>query len=407
MTTINHVDLDCGTVEVAEYSKADAAITELRQRYADIKEINPDTDDGYGFLKAGIKEVAGYRTALEKKRKEIKDPFLKAGKIIDSEAKRITAELVRLEDPMKAKKAIRGEREKREKEERIARLQQKVNNLKSYSERARGQSADYVAQLIGDLDMIDTEQDFYDLTTEACVAKRETLEKLSEIYTERLAYERAEREREEEAKKRRELEKQQLVDAAINKLKQAPLDYMGKPSSEIRDAIATFGAELKPDSFGDRHAEALAAQKVALAQLEQMAKTQESMEAQAAQEADQDADAAADTQPSEQPAAHFIQPTRTKVDGRRDQVVSVLPPTHGIACQTIPDDQREHAPMSQRRFEPRPGDELITITQREYDELMSESRMLAALMAQGVDQWGGYDRAREELGLSEASAQPF
>jgi hypothetical protein len=80
-------------------------------------------------------------------------------------------------------------------------------------------------------------------------------------------------------------------------------------------------------------------------------------------------------------------------------VVSVLPPTHGIACQTIPDDQREHAPMSQRRFEPRPGDEMITITNREYDELMTESRMLAALMAQGVDQWGGYDRAREELGL--------
>jgi putative phage-type endonuclease len=139
---------------------------------------------------------------------------------------------------------------------------------------------------------------------------------------------------------------------------------------------------------------------------EQAAKHQAELEAQRqaieAQVAIQDK-----AEPVTEPAPHFIQPTSTKVDGRRDQVVSVLPPTHGIACQTIPDDQREHAPMSQRRFEPRPGDELITITQREYDELMSESRMLAALMAQGVDQWGGYDRAREELGLSEASAQPF
>ena len=139
---------------------------------------------------------------------------------------------------------------------------------------------------------------------------------------------------------------------------------------------------------------------------EQAAKHQAELEAQRqsieAQVAIQDK-----AEPVTEPAPHFIQPTRTKVDGRRDQVVSVLPPTHGIACQTIPDDQREHAPMSQRRFEPRPGDEMITITNREYDELMTESRMLAALMAQGVDQWGGYDRAREELGLSETSDQPF
>jgi hypothetical protein len=144
---------------------------------------------------------------------------------------------------------------------------------------------------------------------------------------------------------------------------------------------------------------------------EQAAKHQAELEAQRqaieAQVAIQDK-----AEPVTEPAPNFIQPTRTKVDGRRDQVASLLPPTQGIACRTneenlIPDDQREHAPMSQRRFEPEPAPHFITITIYEYEELQAESRMLAALIAQGVDQWDGYERAREELGLSETSDQPF
>lgn len=36
---------------------------------------------------------------------------------------------------------------------------------------------------------------------------------------------------------------------------------------------------------------------------------------------------------------------------------------------------------------------MITITQKEYDELQDESAMLAALDAAGVDNWSGYDDA--------------
>lgn len=242
MTAINDIDLDKGTVNVAEYSKADAAISELRQQYADISAVDPDTDDGYAFLKAGIKEVAGYRTALEKKRKEIKDPFLKAGKIIDGEAKRITAALVALEGPMKDLKAVRDDREKREKEERIARLQQKVNDLKTYALLARGKPADQVAELINELDAIDTERDFYDLTTEACVAKRETLEALTEIYTERLTYERTEKERAELAAELAQLRQQQAAaqPAAEEPAKEQPAPRFGPPTARKREADGTI-----------------------------------------------------------------------------------------------------------------------------------------------------------------------
>jgi hypothetical protein len=101
------------------------------------------------------------------------------------------------------------------------------------------------------------------------------------------------------------------------------------------------------------------------------------------------------------------------VDGRRDQVASLLPPTQGIACRSIPNDQElsDFIEKNDMALQREPDGAIlethVTITILEYNELLAESRMLAALIAQGVDQWDGYDRAREELGLSEASAQPF
>jgi hypothetical protein len=51
--------------------------------------------------------------------------------------------------------------------------------------------------------------------------------------------------------------------------------------------------------------------------------------------------------------------------------------------------------------------EIVHISKVEYDDLLAESRMLAALMAAGVDQWSGYDEARESLGLTESVDRPF
>lgn len=44
------------------------------------------------------------------------------------------------------------------------------------------------------------------------------------------------------------------------------------------------------------------------------------------------------------------------------------------------------------------SDELIvTITTKEYNELIKDSEMLSALMSAGVDNWDGYDYAMESL----------
>ena len=44
-----------------------------------------------------------------------------------------------------------------------------------------------------------------------------------------------------------------------------------------------------------------------------------------------------------------------------------------------------------------PNEETITIPKKEYDELMHGSLFLSCLDAAGVDNWDGYDYAREMM----------
>lgn len=41
------------------------------------------------------------------------------------------------------------------------------------------------------------------------------------------------------------------------------------------------------------------------------------------------------------------------------------------------------------------AEETITITKKEYESLLEDSKWLQALNSAGVDNWGGYDYARE------------
>jgi len=102
--------------EIAEYSKTQAALNELAQRYKNVV-FDVTKKEGMAMALKGRAEIRGYRVALEKKRVEIKAPALERCKLIDSEAKRITAELVALEDPIDEQ--IKKE-EARKEEERLA-----------------------------------------------------------------------------------------------------------------------------------------------------------------------------------------------------------------------------------------------------------------------------------------------
>lgn len=104
--------------QIAEYSQTEQALAELRNKYA-ATVFDVRTSKGMREAREARAEIKGYRVALEKKRVEIKAPALERCRAIDTEAKRITGELLKLEDPID--ETIKAE-EARKEEERLAAL---------------------------------------------------------------------------------------------------------------------------------------------------------------------------------------------------------------------------------------------------------------------------------------------
>src|SRR5262245_51904969 len=96
---------------IAEYSKTEAALAELTVRYQGVT-FEVTTKDGMKAAKTARATLRDLRVALETKRQEIKEPVLVQGRLIDSEAKRISKALEALEDPIDAQ--IKGEERKQE-----------------------------------------------------------------------------------------------------------------------------------------------------------------------------------------------------------------------------------------------------------------------------------------------------
>lgn len=263
--------------QVAVFNATEAALSALREKYGTVPDV--ETAEGYDLAKAGIKEITGYRTGLEKKRKEIKAPYLDAGKIIDAEARRITGELEALESPLKEAKQKVDEREAREKAERIAKLQAKVDAITAHIEEAKGKSADEIAAIIERVDAIDPLIDFYDLTQEAVAARKDALAALNTLYQDRAAWERMEREKAEADAKLKEERRKNIIQQRLTNLKGMPLDLMDKSAKEIAAALEKLKGYVPPaDDFGEFHDEAIATQQSVIGQLERLHAQAEKME---------------------------------------------------------------------------------------------------------------------------------
>ncbi|WP_312903600.1 hypothetical protein [Stutzerimonas nitrititolerans] len=278
MTNLKNVDLERGTVEVAEYSQTNAALAALRAKYQVVPDAN--TEEGYAWVKAGIKELTGLRTSLEAARKREKEPHLQAGRILDAEAKRITEELVSLEKPMKAAKQEVDDRIERERQERIARLQQKVDAIVAMPGQVRGKSSDEISAMIDRVGEIDATHDYFDLTKEAVEARQNALDELTQMLTDRLAFEAAEADRKKAeaalAEQNRQLEEQQAENRRLqDELAQAraalqPVEPVSAAPEQPVASSEPTAAQLeplpttKPQPIDNRHWHARVTNKRAL-----------------------------------------------------------------------------------------------------------------------------------------------
>ena len=79
----------------------DGIVADLKIRLSGLK---ADTHHGYQLVSVGIAEATKLRTNLDKSRIEMKAPYVKEGKKIDAEAKRMKTLILEVETPLRAEK---------------------------------------------------------------------------------------------------------------------------------------------------------------------------------------------------------------------------------------------------------------------------------------------------------------
>ena len=181
--------------EIDEYSQTAAALSDLRHRFLGVA-FNVSTTKGMDEAKKARQEVKGYRTALENKRKEIKAPALERCRLIDDEAKTITAALLEIEEPIdqqikaeearkEAEKAAKAEAER----QRVAAIRTQIDTIKNHAAFAVGKSADAILKILSGVEGFEIGEDFQEFKPEAEQAKAETLDKIKALHEAQVQHE--------------------------------------------------------------------------------------------------------------------------------------------------------------------------------------------------------------------------
>lgn len=221
--------------QIAEYSKTEAALAELRQRYEGVR-FDMSTTAGDKQARAARQEVRGYRTSLEAMRKELKAPALERCRLIDDEAKRITAELLKLEEPIdqqiKAEEA-RREAEKAEKarieRERVAGIRAKIAEIQSIPPAAVGLSSATIQSVIDSTHRIEITADvFAEFLEEAEQAKAHAIDSLNDLHAKAVEHEA------EQARLAAEREELQRLRAEQAERERIAAEQRAKAESEAR-----------------------------------------------------------------------------------------------------------------------------------------------------------------------------
>lgn len=181
---------------IQEYSPTAAALAELKGRMGKVV-YEVTTTAGMDSAKKDRRELVTLRTSLESKRKEIKAPALERCRMIDEEAKRITAEILSLEEPID--KQIKAEEARKEHErqakleverQRIAAITERIEKIKTAADRCMAMTSEQVKTAIAQLELLPIGDEVYqEFRTQAQNAKTDALGNLTDLYNEKVAAE--------------------------------------------------------------------------------------------------------------------------------------------------------------------------------------------------------------------------
>lgn len=219
--------------ELAKFGRADHAIAKLKEAYSGMTIDGVKDKEGYKKVRKAWSEVRGYRTGIEKKKKDIKSDYIKIGKAIDGEEERLLELITPLEDELgKTWRAIDDEiaaEEKRKEEEEQKRLNDRVTELMTIG--LRMNSGYYQ---LGDTITIDVAT-LRTMTDEVYSTFRGKCEnKAAEIKLEEEKLKQAKLDEENKLRKEREdldRQKQELAD------QKAALEKMRKEGEELKKGI--------------------------------------------------------------------------------------------------------------------------------------------------------------------------
>ena len=287
---------------IAEYTATEAALADLRTKY---EAVVYDVTDAktMKLAKEARAEIKGYRVALEKCRVEIKAPALERCRAIDADAKRITAELLALEEPIDAQikaEETRKERERAEAEERerqrVAAINARFDAIKALPQRAAGLDSAAVAAMIGEAEAIDPTTFPADLQDAAKYEQRLAINALRAEHDKALQREADARElarlraaaAEVEAERQRlaEIERQRVADEAARAKAAADIERAEQAARDAQEAAARAAEQAERDQAeAVRQAEERATREAEAR--EQQRREQEQREAEAQRQEDE------------------------------------------------------------------------------------------------------------------------
>lgn len=249
---------------IAEYSPTAAALAELRARLANVA-YDVSTIKGLDVAKKDRAEVRGLRVALEAKRVELKAPALERSRLIDAEAKALTAELLALEKPIddqikaeeRRKEVEKAAREQAEREAQAA-ISARIDAVRTLVVTMAGKSSAAIDLQITDLGTFaPTVEEFGERTGEAAQAKAQTVAKLTEMRDAAVAHEqeqaRMAAERAELARQRAEQEARDKAERErIAAQQKADADRLAAERKAFEQEQAAARAEAKAREDADR-----------------------------------------------------------------------------------------------------------------------------------------------------------
>lgn len=142
---------------LTEFSKIEAGLAELRERYAGVV-FSVTTPAGMKDALAARAVIRKPRYTAEEIRKAAKAPILELGRSLDAKAKYITAELLKIEEPIQAQIAVEESRKEREviiENQRVAAITQAITDLHMIVSSMAGKSAAELAKRIADIQEYD------------------------------------------------------------------------------------------------------------------------------------------------------------------------------------------------------------------------------------------------------------